>query len=140
MAKTILRDVVITVDGVDLSDHASSVTINTEKDDVDLTAFGDALHVHGVGLGDGSIEVDFYQDFAAASVDATLWPIYNAGVAVPIIVKPTEAAVSATNPAFTMDGLLMSYSPLAGSVGEASTMSVTFQNGGATGIVRDVTP
>lgn len=140
MAKTILRDCVISIDGVDLSDHASSVTVNSEKDDIDLTSFGNAYHVHGVGLGDASIEIDFFQDFGAASVHATLGPIYDAAEAVQIIIKPTEAAVSATNPAITMDGLLMSYTPLGGSVGEASTMSVTFQNGGDTGITYDVTP
>ena len=140
MPKTILRDVTVSIDGVDLSDHVSSVSVNSEKDDVDLTAFGDDLHVHGVGLGDGSIEMDVYQDFGAGSVHVTPSAIYTAGEAVPIIVKPTAAAISATNPAITMDGLLMSYSPLAGSVGEASTMSVTFQNGGSTGIVYDITP
>lgn len=136
MAKTILRDCVITVNGVDLSNRASSVTINTEKDDVDLTAFQSAMHEHGVGLGDGSIDIDFFQDFAAASVDATLWPIYQAGAPVPVVVRHDDAVVSATNPSYTMQGLLMSYSPIAGSVGEASTMSVTFQNGAQTGIVR----
>ena len=140
MAKTILRDCVILIDGVDLSDHASSVTINSEKDDIDLTSFGNAMHVHGVGLGDASIEVDFFQDFGAASVHATLSPIYDAGEAVPIVITPAEGAISATNPGITMDGLLMSYTPLGGSVGEASTMSVTFQNGGDAGITYDVAP
>lgn len=138
MAKTILRNASITVNAVDLSDHASSVTISIEKDDVDLTAFGSAMKEHGVGLGDGSIEIDFYQDFAAASVDATLYPIFTAGTPVPIVVKPEDAAVSATNPSYTMQGILLNYSPLAGSVGEASTMSVTFQNGADSGIVRAV--
>lgn len=138
MPKTILRNASITVDAVDLSNRASSVTINIEKDDVELTSFGSAMHEHGVGLGDGSIDIDFYQDFAAASVDATLYPIFEAGVPVPVVIKPDDAAVSATNPSYTMQGLLMSYSPLAGSVGEASTMSVTFQNGDESGIVRAV--
>lgn len=136
MAKTILRDASITVDSVDLSDHASSVTINTEYDDVDVTSFGATLREHAKGMGDGSIEIEFYQDFDAASVDATLWPISQDPDPVTIVVKPTSAAVGATNPSFTMQGMLMNYSPLAGSVGEASTTSVTFQNGAQTGIVR----
>lgn len=138
MAKTILTNASITVDGVNLSDHASSVTINTEYDDVDLTSFGATLKEHGKGMGDGSIEIDFYQDFDAASVDATLWPISQAKTSVPIVVKADAAAVGATNPSYTMQGLLMNYSPLAGSVGEASTTSVTFQNGAQSGIVRAV--
>jgi hypothetical protein len=138
MAKTILRDASITVDAVDLSDHASSVTITTEADDVDLTSFGATNKEHAAGISDASIEIDFYQDFDAASVDATLWPISQDKEPVPIVVKPTSGAVSATNPSFTMQGILMNYSPLAGSVGEASTISVTFQNGAQTGIVKAI--
>lgn len=140
MPKTILRDVTILIDAVDLSDHISSVTVNSEKDDIDLTSFGNAYHVHGVGLGDASIEFDVFQDFGVASVHATLSAIYAAAEPVPIVITPATGAISATNPGITMDGLLMSYSPLAGSVGEASTMSVTFQNGGDAGITYDVAP
>lgn len=136
MAKIVLKDATISVNGVSLSDHASSVTITTEYDDVDFTSFGATLKEHGKGMGDGSIEIDFFQDFAAASVDATLWPISQASTSVPIVVKPTSAATSTTNPQYTMQGLLMNYSPLAGSVGEPSTTSVTFQNGATSGIVR----
>jgi hypothetical protein len=136
--KTVLRDADITVDGVNLSDHIRSVTINTEYADVDLTGFGATLTEHGKGLGDGSIELEFIQDFDAASVDATLWPISQATTTVPVVVKPTSAAVSATNPSFTMQGLLMNYSPLAGSVGDVSATSVTFQNGAQSGVVRAV--
>ena len=39
MAKLILKDCSITVNGVDLSDHASSVEIEATKDDVETTSF-----------------------------------------------------------------------------------------------------
>ncbi len=138
MSKVVLRNASITINAINLSDHASSVTINMESDDVDLTSFGSLMKEHALGLGDGSIDVDFFQDFAAASVDATLYPIYIAKVPVPVVVKPDGAAVSATNPSYTMQGLLMSYTPLDGSVGDASAMSVTFQNGAQSGIVRAI--
>ncbi len=97
MAKIILKTVTLTVNGVDLSNRASSAEVNSEKDLVDVTAFGANSKQNLVGLGDGTISIDFFQDFAAASVDATLWPIHNAGSEVVITVKPTNAAVSATN-------------------------------------------
>ena len=136
MGKLILRDASITVDGVDLSDHASSVEISSSKDLVEVTSFGDTYKTNLVGLGDGSISVTFFQDYDAASVDATLWPIHDAEEEVEIVVKPTSAAVSATNPSYTMTGVLPEFSPLSGSVGEASTTDVTFQNSGQAGIVR----
>jgi len=138
VAKIVLRDCSITVDGVNLSDHAASVTINSEKDLVETTSFGASSKSNLLGLGDATMEIDFHQDFAAASVDATLWPIHQAGSVVPIVVKPTSAAVSATNPSYTMQSILPNFSPLAGSVGELSMTSVTFQNASQSGIVRAI--
>lgn len=136
MAKIVLRDCSIVVDGVNLSDHAETVTIMSEKDLVETTSFGATAKSNLLGLGDATIEIDFHQDFAAASVDATLWPIHQAGSTVPVVVKPTSAAVSATNPSYTMQSVLPNFSPLAGKVGELSKTSVTFQNAAQTGIVR----
>ncbi len=136
MAKFVLKTVTLTVNAVDLSSRASSCEINSEKDLVDVTAFGANSKQNILGLGDGTISVDFFQDFAAASVDATLWPIHNNSTEVVITAKATSAAVSATNPLYTMTGVLPNYTPLSGGVGEASTVSVEFTNSGDTGIVR----
>ncbi len=131
-----IRNPVVTINAVDLSNRASSVEVNSEKDLVDVTAFGASSKQNLVGLGDGTISIDFFQDFAAASVDATLWPIHSGGTEVVITAKATNAAVSATNPLFTMTGVLPNYTPIAGGVGEASTISAEFSNSGDTGIVR----
>lgn len=136
MAKQILKNASITVDGVDLSDHANQVEINSEKDVQDVTGFGAASREKAVGLGDGTISVTFFQDFAPASVDDTLWPIHNDEESVVVVVKPDAGAVSATNPSWTMTGILPSYTPLSGSVGEASTIDATFENSDQAGIVR----
>ncbi len=136
MAKFVIRNPVVTVNAVDLSNRASSVEVNSEKDLVDVTAFGANSKQNLLGLGDGTMSIDFFQDFAAASVDATLWPIHNGGTEVVITAKATNAAVSATNPLYTMTGVLPNYTPIAGGVGEASTISAEFSNSGDTGIVR----
>ena len=136
MAKLILRTATVTVNGVDLSDHASSVEITSEKDLVDVTSFGATSKQNLVGLGDGTMSIDFFQDFAAASVDATLWPIHSGSTEVIITAKATNAAVSTTNPLYSMTGVLPNYTPLSGGVGEASTISVEFSNSGSAGITR----
>lgn len=136
MAKTILRDAVITVNGVPLSDHANKLTITSSKDVQDVTAFGAQSKQKALGLGDGTIAIDLFQDFDAGSVDATLWPIHTGNSEVVITAKATSASVSATNPLYTMTGILPEYTPIDGSVGDASKVSVTFQNSGAAGIVR----
>ncbi len=136
MAKLVLRDASIVVDGVDLSDHISSVELNSAKDLVESTAFGDAYKTNLIGLGDATIAVTFQQDYDAASVDATLWPLHDAEEEFVVVVKPTSAAVALTNPSYTMTAVLPEFAPIAGGVGELSTTDVTFQNSGSSGIVK----
>ena len=81
------------------------------------------------GLKDWSVDVELNQDFAAASVDATLFPLVGAA-AFAIEIRPDAGAVSATNPKFTGNALLESYPPISGSVGELATVSITLQGDG----------
>jgi hypothetical protein len=136
MAKKILNDAFISCNGVVVSDHSNKVTVSSSKDVVDVTGFGAASKQKLLGLGDGSIAVELFQDFDAGSVDATLWPLHTAGTEFPVIVRASSAAVSATNPEYRMTGVLPEYTPIDGSVGEASKVSITVQNSGASGIVR----
>jgi hypothetical protein len=138
MAKLILRDADIVIDGVNLSDHASMVEINSAKDLQEVTSFGNAYKTNLVGLGDATMSITFFQDYAAASVDATLWPLHDSEATFPVVVKPTSGPVSATNPSYTMTAVLPEFSPLSGSVGEASTVDVELQNAGETGIVKAI--
>lgn len=138
MAKFVLKNPIITIDGVNLSDHISSVTIETTFDEVDVTAFGSNYKEILQGLGDATITCAVFQDFAAGSVDATLWPLSQSGASFPVTVKATNAAVSATNPLYSMTGVLLSYSPIAGAVGEASTTDVTIRNQAAVGLTRAI--
>jgi len=140
MAKYIIKDPVVTINGVDLSDHARSATINFAADDVDLTAFGATMKEHGKGLGDGSMSVEFFQDFASGEVDATLWPLATGTSTFAMSIKPATGAISATNPEFQMTAHLLEYSPMDGEVGAASQTTVSFVNAAQAGIVRDTTP
>jgi hypothetical protein len=134
MAISILTDALVIVNGVTLSDHANQVTIEDTRDSVDITAFGATNKAIAKGLGDAKITVQFFQDFAAGKIHATLQPLIGSSSTVQIEVRPTSAARSATNPAAVMQGLLMNYSMLAGGVGDASTITAEFDNGSQTGM------
>lgn len=134
MAIFTLTDAYVAVNGVVLSDHAKSVTTEDTRDAVDITAFGATSKAVTKGLGDAKITVEFYQDFAASKVHATLQPLIASTTGVTIEVRPTSGARSATNPAILMTGLLMNYSGLDGSVGDASTIKAEFQNSSQAGI------
>jgi hypothetical protein len=134
MALFTMTDCYISINGVTLSDHAKSVTTEDNRDQVDFTAFGATSKVYGKGLGDGKITVEFFQDFAAAKTHATLQPLISSTTPFTVEVRPTSAARSATNPAILMTALLFNYSGLAGSIGDASTMTAEFQNAAQGGI------
>lgn len=136
MAKIVLKDAYVLVNSVNLSDHCEQAAINISADEVDFTAFSDNYKEKGQGIKDASITLTMQQDFAAGSVDATLWPLFNAGSTFPVEIRPTSAARSATNPAFLMTGVLLAYSPLDGSVGDKSTTDVEIQNGAQAGLTR----
>lgn len=138
MGKFVLKNPVVTVNSVDLTNHCSHATVHTEFDDVDMTVFGDTYKEHAQGMGDATITLTMFQDFAAGSVDATLWPLSQSGAPFPVTIKPTSAAVSATNPRYDMTGILLSYDPIDGDVGDASTTDVEIPNGGSTGLTRNV--
>lgn len=125
MGKLILKDCFIEVDGVDFSDHSSSVEVNLAKDEVETTNFGGAGRERAHGLKDDQFTVNFQQDFDAASVDATLFPLYDGETEFVVKVRPTAAAVGATNPEYTGTCILLEYQPLAGDVGSLSETSVT---------------
>lgn len=141
MAKFVMKDAVITVAGVNLSDNFSSVTVETSTEDVDVTGFTSASYREfATGFKDATISGDVYQDFGTGEVDATLWPLgpgNTAGTTFAVTVKATSAATSATNPLFTMSqAALFEYSPISGGVGDAAATSVSFRNAGTAGITR----
>ncbi len=126
MARLVLRNCMITVNAVDFSDHISSVELSLSKDDIDITNFGGNGREHAAGLQDNSIQVNFQQDFAVSSVDATLYPLWNAETEFPVTVRPTSSAKSTSNPEYTATCILLEYQPMSGGVGELSETSVTF--------------
>jgi hypothetical protein len=125
MGKLVLRNCFIEVDGVNLSSHTSSVEVNTNSDEIDTTNFGGAGRERRHGLKDDSFVLNMQQDFDAASVDATLWPLKQDEEEFQVVVRPTSAPVSATNPEYEATCILLQYQPLSGAVGALSETSVT---------------
>lgn len=137
MGKLILRDCYVAIDGVDLSDRASSATVETPSDEVDVSTFGGGFHEIDRGLRDATITITFHQDHDSGSVDDVLNPLNDSGDEFMVQVRPVKSAVaSATNPERRMIGKLFNYSPIAGAVGEASTTDVPIRNASELGVYR----
>ena len=132
MARIVLTDASIVINSVDLSDHIASVTITTSDDVIDTSAFSSTIaagRTRVAGLADNSITLEFHQDFATSSVEQTIYPLL--GQTTSVVVKPTSAAVSATNPSFSCTVVVTEWQSLSGSVGELSTASVSWPISGA---------
>ena len=129
MAKFVATDVKVTINGTDLSDHIAQVSLEQTADEIETTAFGTAWRQRvGGGLKDASVSIDFHQDFGAGSVDAILSPLF--GSIATVVVVPTSGSVSATNPSFSGTFSVVQYSPVASSVGDLATLSVSWPSAG----------
>ena len=136
MAIFTMVDCHVLINGVTLSDHSNQVTVTDSRAKVDVTAFG-ATHVaNAKGLGEGSISITMFQDFAAGKTHATLQPLIGSSTPVAVEVRATSAIRSATNPGIVLAAaLLFDYSGLDGGIGDASTITANFDNApGGTGI------
>ena len=75
MPTLIYTDALVTINAIDLSDHCRSVQLNYEAEILDDTAMGTSgTRSNRPGLKNWTLTVEFYQDFAAASVDARRHP------------------------------------------------------------------
>lgn len=123
MAKFVAQDYRITINGADFSGSLAAVTIDITAEEQETTAFGNSYRQRIAGLKDASISLDFHQDFGAASVDATLWPLL--GSQATVVVTPT-AATASTSPAYSAVYLVTEYQPYASNVGDLATLSVSW--------------
>lgn len=128
MAKFVATDHKLTLNSTDLSSALHSIELMVQADEVDTTTFGGAWKTVTGGLKSGSVKLNFYQDFGAGAVDATIWPLMN--TLATVVITPTSTAVSATNPAYTAICLVSQYSPFSSTVGDLATLSVTWPTSG----------
>jgi hypothetical protein len=124
MAKIVLTNPSITIGGVDLSDHINNITLETKYDIIETTTFGSTAKTRVAGLADNQITLDFMQDFAASSVEATIYPLL--GTSTSIVIKPVAGTTTTTNPQYTVSALVADWTPLKGGVGQLATASVTW--------------
>ena len=128
MSVYLSNGVSVTVNSVDLSSLVSSATINRSFDELEVTAMGDSGHKFVKGLEASSITLDFFNDDATSKTLQTLNSTW--GTSVTVVIKQTSAAVSATNPSYTMSCLINNTTPINGAVGDLSTQSVTWNVNG----------
>jgi hypothetical protein len=136
MATTVyLSNPALTINAVDLTDQATSAVLTFAQEQLETTAFGDIARKYGAAtvtsLQNNTFEVTLYQSYAATETEATIYGLV--GVQCNITVSNTAAGLvtpTATTPKYTLTGAyLESHTPINASLGELSTITLTFTGG-----------
>ena len=136
MATTVyLSNPALTINAVNLTDQCTSATLNYVYEQLETTTFGDTARKFGAStvtsLQNNTVEVTLYQSYAASETEATIFSLV--GVQTTLVLKPSSAAVSATNPSYTLTNCYLSaHTPINASLGELSTITLTFAGGALT--------
>jgi len=123
MAVFLNNAAVVTLNSVDLSAFVTAVTINQSFDELEITAMGDTAHKFVKGLEASTITLDFLNDNATSATIQTLRAAY--GTTVPLTIKQTSAATSASNPLYSTTVLINNLQNVNGSVQDISSQSLT---------------
>lgn len=125
---TYLSNPVVTINSVDLSDQCTSATLTRTVEALESTAFGGTARVYTGGLENNELTCTLYMSYAASETYATLAALV--GTQVTVQVQPATGTESATNPKFILTGTYLESLPvLNASLGELSTIDITFQGG-----------
>jgi hypothetical protein len=136
MATTVyLSNPALTINAVNLTDQCTSATLNYVYEQLETTAFGDTARKFGgssvVSLQNNTFEVELFQSYAASETEATIFGLV--GIQTTITISPTATGLvtpSATEPKYTLTNCyLESHTPINASLGELSTITLTFTGG-----------
>lgn len=112
---------------VDYTDQATDLTITSVKESQEVTAFGDVARKYVSGLQNNEATMTLFMSFGATEVEALQAAV---GASCTIVASPVDGAASANNPVYTLTGCYLESMPvLNGSVGEMSTVDLTFTGG-----------
>ena len=120
----------------DITDQVTAVTVNFVVEALEDTAFGSTARTNTAGLQNNSASITLYASYAATESYAVLSALV--GTKCFLRVKPTSAALSATNPGFELSSTFLSALPVINSnLGELAVYEIELMGGTYT---ADITP
>ena len=125
---TILSNPEVKFGAVDLTGWCTSAALTKTVTALNDTVFGNTSNTFTAGLEDNELTVTLFLSYAASATYATLAPLV--GTKFNVTVKPTSAADSATNPAFTLTNTYLESLPvISASLGELQSVDITCMGG-----------
>jgi hypothetical protein len=130
MAKQVLTDVVVTLNGTAISQSVNSVELSLTADAIETTSFGDAgFRTYKGGLKSGSITLSMHNDYASTALDSVLFGLFN--TIATVTVSPAGTPVGTSTPAYSLTCLVDNVSPVSGAVGDLAVQNLTWTVTGA---------
>lgn len=134
---TYLSNPGVMVNSVSLTDQCTAATVTNMAEALESTAFGSTSRVFVSGLYNQEITLDLYMSYAASETYATLAALV--GTTTTVKVSNTVAGLttaSPTEPRFELVGAYLESLPVINAtMGELSTISITFKGGVLTTVV-----
>jgi len=125
MAKQVLTDVVVQLNGTAISQSVNSVELNLTSDAIETTSFGDSgFRTYKGGLKSGSVTLSMHNDYADTALDGVLWALWNTIATVTINPAGTPTGTSAPEYEFTV--LVDNLTPVSGAVGDLAVQNLTW--------------
>ena len=117
----------------DLSDQANSVSLNIGFDSLDATAFGDAGRKYVKGLATVEVSMTLFLSYggsgATSEVETAMAAIVGQGNTT-LVISPSGTTEGPANPEYTItNAMLATFTPINSTVGELSTVELTFTGG-----------
>jgi len=113
---------------VDFTDQCTSLELTFSKESEDVTAFGDTARKYTGKLENNQVTMTLFLSYGSGEVEVTLQD--RVGKVTNLVIKAGQGAKDANNPEYTLTGAyLETFTPITGSVGEMSTVDVTFTGG-----------
>ena len=130
MAKYVVTATSVRLNGTDVSGACARAELVINAAEVETTDFGSGGWTEIIGgLKSGQVTLDFHNDFGAGGVSALFQDLVGTIGTVELI--PNGTAATSTNPKYTAEVMINSFTPVSGAVGDLATFSVTFPTSGA---------
>ena len=130
MAKIVLTNAVVKINGTDFSTNVNQVELALTSDEIDTTSFSTTgFRTVTGGLKSGSVTLSLHNDYASGAIDSTLFGLFNTSAT--FVVLPNGTAPGVANPAYNFEALINNIQPVSGAVGDLAVQSLTFPINGA---------
>ena len=125
---TYLGNAKVKIATIDVSDNCVAASITRVIEPLESSAFGSTSRVYTAGMENSTFSATLMASYAASETYSALEGLV--GTAITIVVNPTSAADSATNPGFTLTGTYFSeLSVIDAKIGELGMFEITTTGG-----------